>query len=59
VASAGDRTPQIDWLYQRILSRPPQPAETALAGEFLRQHPNELWLLAQSLLMTNEFSFVD
>ncbi|MFV0443504.1 MAG: DUF1553 domain-containing protein [Planctomycetaceae bacterium] len=59
VKSAEDRAPQIDWLYRRILSRAPQAKELELTQAFLQQHPDDLWLVAQSLMLTNEFTFVD
>ena len=51
--------PRIAALYRRILSREPSATETELATQFLQQHPDNLMLLAQTLLLTNEFLFVD
>jgi mono/diheme cytochrome c family protein len=58
-SSADDRGPQVTTLYRRVLSRDPTEAEAKLAGDFLRHRPDDLVLLAQSLLLTNEFVFVD
>ena len=47
-------------LYAAILSRPPTPEEAALAAGFVRSTPVKPWeLLAQVLLCSNEFAFVD
>ena len=47
-------------LYAATLSRQPTPEETALAVEFVRTTPVKPWeLLAQVLLCSNEFAFVD
>jgi cytochrome c553 len=59
LASADDRTPQITALYRRALTRDPSTEELRLAREFLQRYPDDLVLLSQSLLLTNEFVFVD
>ena len=52
-------------VYRRVLGRSPQPRELALGAEFLsRNDPNPAALsplaqLAQVLMLTNEFTFVD
>jgi len=54
-----DLPARIRALFRQTLSRDPDAAETALAADFLQSHDNNLVLLAQSLLLTNEFWFVD
>jgi len=47
-------------LYAATLGRPPTPEEGALAAEFVAATPAKPWeLLAQVLLCSNEFAFVD
>jgi mono/diheme cytochrome c family protein len=55
---------QIDWLFQRVLARVPTAQERQLANDFVESARNDqalspLGQLAQGLLLTNEFLFVD
>lgn len=62
-----DREQRIAWLFERLLSRPPEAEERRLAAAFLSQELAEpagdearAWArLAHGLLMTSEFAFVE
>ena len=56
-AAAGSDEERVDRLYRIALGRPPSRDELALATEFARS--NAWPRLAQTLLMTNEFMFID
>ncbi len=69
-ARAVSRRPELSWpmptaervrrLYAVTLARQPSPEEAALAAEFVASTPAKPWeLLAQVLLCSNEFAFVD
>ena len=52
----------IEWLYLRLLSRPPQPHEVARASAFIAEHPDRehaLSDLAHVLLASTEFLFLE
>ncbi len=53
--------PKVVSIYQLLFGRPPRGEELAIAREFLGAEPTaETWsAYAQSLLMTNEFFFID
>ncbi len=70
--SLADNVPRIAWLFKQILLRPPVDAEMERVMLFAKQqrrmfaktkrpdHLNSLWpLVAQSLMMSNEFQYVD
>ena len=61
VLSTGPKTSreQIVRLYRTVLSRSPTASETSLAETYLAAHPTALAQLAQTLILTNEFWFVD
>ena len=64
VAAGKTREERFRRLHERVLSRPPEPDEVALALEFLLgdspENENERWAqLAHALLASNEFVFVD
>ncbi len=52
---------KIQWLFQRILQRSPNVEEQAWTAEFVREsQPDTTWRdLAQALMVTNEFLFLD
>jgi len=50
---------RMEWLYRSILARNPSPKEGALASEFLADESSTWDALAQALLSSNEFAFVD
>ncbi len=59
-----DATRRLEWLYLRVYSRAPTPAEADLALNYLRtaesNAPKSAWpRLAHALLAANEFVFVD
>jgi hypothetical protein len=54
-----DASGRIESLYRVALSRDPTPNERKLALQFVEKHPDRWLLLAQTLLLTNEFLFVD
>jgi hypothetical protein len=68
-ASLADKAKELDkgkgsavnWLYEQVLGRSPETKEVAMAKTFLEESSDgENWLrLAQVLLSSNEFSFVD
>ncbi|MEM0896616.1 MAG: PSD1 and planctomycete cytochrome C domain-containing protein [Verrucomicrobiota bacterium] len=62
-SSATSNEERISWLFRQVYQRPPHPVETKRIGVFLeKQVKNEAdaWpLVAQSLLMSNEFIYLD
>jgi hypothetical protein len=55
---------RMEWLYQQLFARPPQPEELAIAREVVAAGdgsvPNAGWIdLAHLLLCSNEFIYVD
>ena len=59
VESTEDRRTPITALYRRVFARDPTERELNLAVRLLREHPDGLPLVAHSLLLANEFLFVD
>ncbi len=53
------RSRQVTLLYRQILARDPAEDELRLGADFLAAHNDDLPVLAQALLLTNEFLFVD
>jgi hypothetical protein len=58
-AGQPDRAGQVTRLYRQILARDPAEDELRLGVDFLASHADDLPVLAQALLLTNEFFFVD
>lgn len=62
IPEASEDTTKIQQLYQMVLARNPNQAEQAVAAKYVQQEAGNAgrWKnLAQILLQTNEFSFVD
>jgi hypothetical protein len=61
ISAAADPQQKVTRLYETIFARQPTDDEKQLAAQFLSASPSaESWQqLAQALLMTNEFVFVD
>jgi len=62
-SGAQGRQERVDALFQRILQREPHPVEYERISDFIdreKDRPGNPWVLvAQSLLMSNEFQYVD
>jgi hypothetical protein len=50
---------RIESLFRLILARSPAPEEASWSVGYLSRHPDGLWQVAQALLLSNEFQFVE
>lgn len=47
------------WLFRIVLSRNPSSEELSDSVAYLSRHPDSLWQVAQVLLLTNEFQYIE
>jgi len=50
---------RVESLFRLILARSPAPEEASWSVSYLSRHPDGLWQVAQALLLSNEFQFVE
>ncbi len=59
ITASGGTDLQVQAMYRIVFARDPQPEELQLAADYLASPEGTLTRLAQALLMSNEFLFVD